>query len=120
MVYAGSNGSYSLYNDARNGLGYQTGQFTSTPIVDFTLGRSTTVLVGKTIGGYPGAPISRSYNVDLSASAVPTSSSSTAVKRRPRPGHTTTQPTRWNAPWRECAWRPMEPVREDAMTPPSR
>jgi alpha-glucosidase (family GH31 glycosyl hydrolase) len=66
-VFSGAAGTFSLYDDAGSGLGYQNGQSTRTP-VSYTVGSggtSSTVVVGKVSGSYPGAPISRSYDVQI-------------------------------------------------------
>lgn len=64
-VYAGANGSYSLYQDAGTGLGYKSGQSTTTHISTTMSGDGTTVNIGAASGSYPGAPTTRSYTVDL-------------------------------------------------------
>jgi hypothetical protein len=65
-VFDGAGGSYSLYDDAGTGLGYQQGQDTKTPISSVVNGPdATTVRIGAAAGSYPGAPRSRSYTVDL-------------------------------------------------------
>jgi alpha-glucosidase (family GH31 glycosyl hydrolase) len=69
-VAAGANGSFSLYQDAGEGTGYQSGQSTSTPISWNDAGRTLTV--GATTGGFSGAPAQRSYTVRLSDSSAPT------------------------------------------------
>ena len=69
-VAAGANGSFSLYQDAGEGTGYQSGQSTSTPISWNDATRTLTV--GATTGSYPGAPAQRSYTLRLSNSAAPT------------------------------------------------
>lgn len=65
-VFDGGDGSYSMYDDAGTGLGYQHGQSTQTPITSTVNGpRTTTVKIGAAHGSYPGAPNSRSYTIDL-------------------------------------------------------
>ena len=64
-VFDGGNGSYSMYDDAGTGLGYEHGQSTTTPITSSVAGNTTTVRIGPAKGSYPGAPRSRSYTVDL-------------------------------------------------------
>ena len=65
-VFDGANGSYSMYDDAGTGLGYEKGQDTRTPISTTADGsNATTVQIGPAVGSYPGAPGSRSYAVDL-------------------------------------------------------
>ncbi len=69
-VAAGANGSFSLYQDAGEGTGYQSGQSTSTPISWNDATRTLTV--GATTGSYLGAPTQRSYILRLSNAAAPT------------------------------------------------
>jgi alpha-glucosidase (family GH31 glycosyl hydrolase) len=64
-VFDGGDGSYSMYDDAGTGLGYEHGQSTKTPITSSVAGDTTTVRIGAAAGSYPGAPSSRSYTVDL-------------------------------------------------------
>jgi Glycosyl hydrolases family 31/Ricin-type beta-trefoil lectin domain/Domain of unknown function (DUF5110) len=73
QVHAGGNGSFSLYNDAGEGLGYQSGQSTTTPIGYTENASGSTVTIGATSGSYPGAPGSRTYGVDLVDLSQPTS-----------------------------------------------
>lgn len=71
-VYAGANGSYSLYNDAGAGLGYQKGKSTTTKITTTTLSHnSSTVVIGAAKGSYSGAPTSRTYAVDIADVSKP-------------------------------------------------
>ena len=69
-VAAGANGSFSLYQDAGEGTGYQSGQSTSTPISWNDATRTLTV--GATTGSYLGAPAQRSYMLRLSNAVAPT------------------------------------------------
>ncbi|WP_433293788.1 ricin-type beta-trefoil lectin domain protein [Actinoplanes sp. CA-030573] len=69
-VAAGADGAYSLYADAGEGNGYQSGQFTTTPLTWTDATRTFTV--GATTGNYPGAPSSRTWTLRLSNSAAPT------------------------------------------------
>ena len=64
-VYAGVNGSYSLYQDAGTGLGYTKGQSTTTQIGTTTHGDVTAVTIGAANGSYPGAPSTRTDTVAL-------------------------------------------------------
>lgn len=83
-VYAGAAGTFTLYDDAGEGLGYLQGQHSSTP-VGYTIGsagNSSTVTIGPAAGSYPGAPASRSFTVDLVGVADP---SSVSVDGRPLP-----------------------------------
>jgi alpha-glucosidase (family GH31 glycosyl hydrolase) len=74
-VYAGGSSSYSMYDDAGTGLGYQNGQSTETPIsyAENSSAGTSTVTVGPATGSYPGEPASRSYTVDLIDLSQPTS-----------------------------------------------
>jgi 3D (Asp-Asp-Asp) domain-containing protein len=94
-VFAGQNGSYSLYNDAGQGLGYQQGQYTQTPITYLESAgngygprpgagpAASTVVIGAAQGSYPGAPTTRSYQVDLVGISRP---SAVLVDGRALPG----------------------------------
>jgi alpha-glucosidase (family GH31 glycosyl hydrolase) len=74
-VFAGGNGTYSLYNDAGTGLGYQSGQSTETPIsyTENATAHTSTVTIGATTGSYPSEPASRTYTVSLVDLSQPTS-----------------------------------------------
>jgi hypothetical protein len=69
-VSAGANGSFALYADAGEGNGYQSGQYTTTPL-SWADG-SRTFTVGATTGSYSGAPTSRPYTLRVSNSGAPT------------------------------------------------
>jgi hypothetical protein len=75
QVHAGANGSFSLYDDAGTGLGYQSGQSTQTPIgyTENASAATSTVTIGAASGSYPGEPGSRAYTVDLVDESRPTS-----------------------------------------------
>ncbi len=64
-VFDGVSGQYSMYDDAGQGLGYQRGQFTQTPIRFQNEGSTSSVVIGPARGSYPGEPASRRYTVDL-------------------------------------------------------
>jgi hypothetical protein len=70
-VAAGADGTFSLYQDAGEGTGYQAGQSTTTPVTWQNATRTLTV--GATTGTYPGAVTARAYTLRLSASTAPTS-----------------------------------------------
>ncbi|HEY3868321.1 MAG TPA: TIM-barrel domain-containing protein [Actinocrinis sp.] len=72
-VYASANSTYSLYEDAGNGLGYEQGQSRTTPITYSQSGTSSTLTVGPGAGTYPGAPTSRTYTYQLVGVTAPTS-----------------------------------------------
>ncbi|MEV4703506.1 TIM-barrel domain-containing protein [Actinoplanes sp. NPDC049316] len=61
-VYPHASGATSIYDDAGDGLGYRTGQFTRTP-VRYAEGRLKVLTVGPVQGDYPGAPATRRYTV---------------------------------------------------------
>lgn len=67
-VYAGGEGQFSLYSDAGQGLGYASGQYTTTPI---TARPGTSVVVGAAQGHYPGELSSRAYQVNLVDLSMP-------------------------------------------------
>jgi alpha-glucosidase (family GH31 glycosyl hydrolase) len=75
QVHAGASGSFSLYDDAGTGLGYQSGQFTQTPVTytENASAGTSTVTIGPAAGSYPGEPASRSYTVNLVDESRPTS-----------------------------------------------
>ncbi|MCU7729909.1 ricin-type beta-trefoil lectin domain protein [Actinoplanes sp. KI2] len=69
-VAAGADGSFSLYGDAGEGKGYQSGEYTTTPLSWADGTRAFTV--GATTGSYPGAPTARAYTLRVANSAAPT------------------------------------------------
>ena len=75
QVHAGANGSFSMYDDAGTGLGYQSGQSTQTPVsyTENASAATSTVTIGPASGSYPGEPGSRNYTVDLVDESQPTS-----------------------------------------------
>jgi hypothetical protein len=77
-AYAGSSGSFNLYNDAGTGLGYTKGQLTETLITTSSSAPpagtpSTTVAIGATRGHFPGEPTGVTYRVRLADLTRPTS-----------------------------------------------
>jgi hypothetical protein len=62
-VYAGDSGSFSLYEDAGRGFGYQQGQFTRT-LLRWNQ-RRLTLTIGPARGGYPGRLRHRAYELRL-------------------------------------------------------
>ncbi|MFC1419061.1 ricin-type beta-trefoil lectin domain protein [Streptacidiphilus cavernicola] len=68
-VAAGADGSFSLYQDAGEGTGYQSGQSSSAPLSWNDAARTLTV--GAQTGGYAGAPTSRAYTLRLSNTTAP-------------------------------------------------
>jgi hypothetical protein len=77
-VAAGANGAFQLYADAGEGAGYQSGQFTNTPLSWTDASRTFTV--GATTGSYPGAPTSRAWTLRLTNSFAPTAVSVDGVQ----------------------------------------
>ncbi|HEX4831652.1 MAG TPA: TIM-barrel domain-containing protein [Trebonia sp.] len=75
QVHAGASGSFSLYDDAGTGLGYQSGQSTQTPVTytENASAGTATVTIGAAAGSYPGEPASRSYTVQLVDESKPAS-----------------------------------------------
>jgi len=75
QVHAGANGSFSMYDDAGTGLGYESGQSTQTPITytENVSAETSTVTIGPATGSYTGEPSSRSYTIDLVDESQPTS-----------------------------------------------
>jgi alpha-glucosidase (family GH31 glycosyl hydrolase) len=72
-VFAGASGSYTMYDDAGQGLGYTHGQYSDTPI-SYSSGASTsTVTIGPARGSYPGEPATRQYTINLSDVSSPQS-----------------------------------------------
>ena len=69
-VAAGADGTLSVYQDAGEGNGYQSGQSVTTPITWSDAARTLTI--GANAGTYPGAVTSRSYTLRLSNSVAPT------------------------------------------------
>jgi hypothetical protein len=88
-VFAGSGGSFHLYNDSGTGLGYTSGQSTDTLITDSlerlgTAGATATdhVSIGPGRGHYPGEPTTARYRVELVDVTRPTT---VTVDGRPLP-----------------------------------
>jgi hypothetical protein len=65
-VYPGAPGSFSLYQDAGTGTGYQHGQYSLTSIsTRSSHGRVTHIAIGPADGRYSGQPSTRSFVVKL-------------------------------------------------------
>jgi len=68
-VYAGGDGTFTLYGDAGSGLGYTKGQHTETPMATSTRttagGTVTRVTIGAARGHYPDEPSRTPYRVDV-------------------------------------------------------
>ena len=75
QVHAGANGSYSLYDDAGTGLGYQSGQSAQTPIsyTENASAGTSSLTISPAVGSYTGEPASRTYTLDLVDESRPTS-----------------------------------------------
>ncbi|HXW34959.1 MAG TPA: TIM-barrel domain-containing protein, partial [Acidimicrobiales bacterium] len=79
-VWAGSNGSFTLYDDAGVGLGYTEGQRTETritvssePSSNGVAQSSTRVVIGSTRGNFPGEAEKASYELDIVDVSSPSS-----------------------------------------------
>jgi alpha-glucosidase (family GH31 glycosyl hydrolase) len=70
-VFDGASGTYSMYDDAGQGLGYTRGQFTQTPIRFQNAASAGSVVIGPARGSYPGEPASRRYTIDLADTTRP-------------------------------------------------
>jgi Glycosyl hydrolases family 31/Domain of unknown function (DUF5110)/IPT/TIG domain/NPCBM-associated, NEW3 domain of alpha-galactosidase/Carbohydrate binding module (family 6) len=70
-VYPGGNGTFTLYQDAGSGLGYQQGQYSLTTVTTATQGPVSTVSIGPSRGSYPGEPDTRSFDADLTGLSRP-------------------------------------------------
>ena len=75
QVHAGANGSFTMYDDAGTGLGYESGQSAQTTIsyTENVSAETSTVTIGPATGSYPGEPSSRTYTIDLVDESQPTS-----------------------------------------------
>jgi alpha-glucosidase (family GH31 glycosyl hydrolase) len=75
QVHAGANGSYSLYDDAGTGLGYQSGQSSKTPISysENASADTSSLTISPAVGSYTGEPASRTYTLDLVDESRPAS-----------------------------------------------
>jgi alpha-glucosidase (family GH31 glycosyl hydrolase) len=72
-VFAGASGSYTMYDDAGQGLGYTQGQYTDTPIGYSSSASTSAVTIGPARGSYPGEPAARRYTIDLAGLSAPQS-----------------------------------------------
>jgi Glycosyl hydrolases family 31/Domain of unknown function (DUF5110)/NPCBM-associated, NEW3 domain of alpha-galactosidase/IPT/TIG domain len=70
-VYPGGPGTFSLYQDAGSGTGYQQGQYSLTRIAASARGAVSTVGIGPSRGGYPGQAGTRSFQVELTGLSDP-------------------------------------------------
>ncbi|WP_169740024.1 ricin-type beta-trefoil lectin domain protein [Actinospica robiniae] len=73
QVHAGASGSFSLYDDAGTGLGYESGQSSKTAINYTENTSASTLTISAASGSYSGEPSSRSYTLDLVDESKPTS-----------------------------------------------
>ena len=62
-VYPGADGSFTLYQDEGDGYGYETGAYTTIPIVWNEARRTLTV--GARTGSFPGMLQHRTFNIVL-------------------------------------------------------
>jgi len=68
-VYAGANGTFSLYEDDGLTNGYERGQFSQIP---FGWNEATrTLTIGRRTGTYPGMPATRTFNVVIVKTGAP-------------------------------------------------
>jgi alpha-glucosidase (family GH31 glycosyl hydrolase) len=71
-VYSGADGSYRLYDDAGDGLGYQHGQYAWTPITHTQNGNGQQVIrIGAAQATYPGQPATRGFDVQAIDTSQP-------------------------------------------------
>jgi hypothetical protein len=75
QVHAGANGAFSLYDDAGTGLGYQSGQSSTTPIsyTENASAATSTLTISPAVGSYSGEPGNRTYTLDLVDESQPSS-----------------------------------------------
>ena len=64
-IYPGADATYSLYEDAGEGMGYQKDEYSVTPMAWDDSARKLTI--GPVRGGYPGRPTEREFRVVLVA-----------------------------------------------------
>jgi alpha-glucosidase (family GH31 glycosyl hydrolase) len=65
-VWPGADGRFDLYDDAGQGFGYRSGEFSRTTLRTSTsTAGCVSVDIGAARGGYPGAPAQRSWDVRL-------------------------------------------------------
>ena len=77
-VYPGGPGTFTLYQDAGRGTGYEKGQASLTSITTGSgtpagRGVAATVVIGPSRGTYPGQPETRSFHVNMIGLSRPTS-----------------------------------------------
>ncbi|WP_377268678.1 TIM-barrel domain-containing protein [Peterkaempfera sp. SMS 1(5)a] len=64
-IAAGAGGTFSLYEDAGQGNGYQHGQYATTEITTAGRGPATTITIAPRHGSYPGVVATRSYTMRI-------------------------------------------------------
>src|SRR5436190_4584391 len=64
-VFSGASGSFTLYSDAGEGLGYRRGEYAETPISYGEHGTASHLTIRRGRGHYPGQLADRAYDVDL-------------------------------------------------------
>jgi hypothetical protein len=84
-VYPGASGTFSLYQDAGSGTGYEKGQYSLTSVTTATHGAVSTVAIGAARGSYPGEQATRSFTVNLESLSSP---KAVLVNGRPATGWT--------------------------------
>jgi alpha-glucosidase (family GH31 glycosyl hydrolase) len=70
-VYPGASGKASLYDDAGNDEGYRTGAYATVPLSSHGDAHGMQLTIGPRKGQYPGMPTSRTWHVEVIASALP-------------------------------------------------
>lgn len=70
-VYPGRHGTFTLYQDAGSGTGYEKGQYSLTRISTSSHGEVSTVGIGPSRGGYPGQADTRSFRAELTGLSHP-------------------------------------------------
>lgn len=68
-VFGGDNGDFILYDDEGENLNYRTGKYTQTKFIYKDTERTFTIKAQE--GSFTGAPVSKSYNIELYNTAVP-------------------------------------------------
>jgi hypothetical protein len=70
-AYPGAKGSFSLYEDEGDGLGYRSGRSARTRFVHRERGRGPTLTIGAARGSFPGRLRERRYEVRFAGVATP-------------------------------------------------
>jgi hypothetical protein len=70
-VYPGGHGTFTLYQDAGSGTGYEKGQYSLTQVSTSSRGKVSTVGIGPSRGDYPGQADTRSFQIELTGLSHP-------------------------------------------------